>query len=135
MLSYGLDYNLGKHSPACGPGLYLQIFASFVVIKVLLGDWSSVYRSKDPHLPAYPMIVVLHYVHNHPIMAADALKHRKVADETLTREKFLDLFKSGHSPSTALESHRYTQYVVALVIAGIFHFSHTRGQTNLCDPQ
>ena len=63
------------------------------------------------------MIVVLHYVHNHPIMAADALKHRKVADETLTREKFLDLFKSGHSPSTALESHRYTQYVVALVIA------------------
>ena len=71
------------------------------------------------------LIVVLHYVHNHPIMAADALKHRKVADETLTREKFLDLFKSGHSPSTALESHRYTQYVVALVIAGIFHFSHT----------
>ena len=95
MLSYVLDYNLGKHSPACGPGLYLQIFASFVVIKVLLGDWSSVYRSKDPHLPAYPMIVVLHYVHNHPIMAADALKHRKVADET--REKFLDLFKSGQS--------------------------------------
>ena len=66
-------------------------------------------------------------------MAVDALKHRKVADET--REKLLDLFKSGHSPATALESHRYMRYVVALVIAGIFHFSHTRGQTNQCDPQ
>ena len=102
----------------------MQIFASCVMIIVLLGDWSSVYRSKDPHLPAYPMIVVLQFIHNHPIMAADALKHRKVADET--RQKFLDLFKSGHSPATALESHRYTQYVVALVI-GVFNFPHTQG--------
>ena len=126
MLSHGLDYNLDKHSHncACEPGFYLQIFASCVMIIVLLGDWSSVYRSKDPHLPAYPMIVVLQFIHNHPIMAADALKHRKVADET--RQKLLDLFKSGHSPATALESHRYTQYVVALVI-GVFHFPRTQG--------
>ena len=62
-------------------------------------------RSNDPHLPTYPMTVVLKFTHNHPIMAADVLKHRKVSEEI--RLKFLDLFKCGHNPATALELHKY----------------------------
>jgi len=51
------------------------------------------------------MTVVLKFTHNHPIMAADVLKHRKVSEEI--RLKFLDLFKCGHNPATALELHKY----------------------------
>ncbi|XP_064631784.1 uncharacterized protein LOC135489974 isoform X2 [Lineus longissimus] len=51
------------------------------------------------------MIVELEHKHNHPINAADALRHRDVS-ETVA-DKLLDLIKQGYSPSKALELHKY----------------------------
>ncbi|CAL9690696.1 unnamed protein product [Knipowitschia caucasica] len=62
-------------------------------------------RSTNAHLPEFPMIVNMRYIHNHPINCADALKHRDVSDEV--KETFLKLFKAGHTPSSALEIHKY----------------------------
>ena len=53
-------------------------------------DLLFVCRSKDPHQPCHPTSVT--FTHNHPIGVADALKYRRLA---------------GHSPASALESHRY----------------------------
>lgn len=49
-----------------------------------------------------PCIIELIPQHNHSIQSADSLRFRKVSAET--RDKILNLFKLGHSPSTALES-------------------------------
>jgi len=46
----------------------------------------------------------LHCSHNHVINAADALRHRDVSDQV--EQKFKQLFEKGHSPSSALESHK-----------------------------
>ena len=74
-------------------------------MKPYCSDLLFVCRSKDPHLPCHPTSVTLSFTHNHPIRVADALKYRKVSEET--KQKFVDLFKAGHSPVSALESHRY----------------------------
>ena len=49
--------------------------------------------------------MIVKFTHNHPIMVADAIKHRKVSEAI--RLKFLGLFKCGLSSSTTLELHRY----------------------------
>ena len=64
------------------------------------------------------MSVSLTFTHNHPVGAADALKYRKVSEET--REKFLDLFKAGHDPASALESHRYACLSAYITYLGAF---------------
>eukprot|EP00057_Strongylocentrotus_purpuratus_P015305 XP_011669779.1 PREDICTED: uncharacterized protein LOC100891206 isoform X1 [Strongylocentrotus purpuratus] len=62
-------------------------------------------RSSDPHMPDHPMVVKFKRTHNHPLKAADALRHRDVSQEV--KEKFLDLFSKGYTPSKALELHKY----------------------------
>ena len=47
--------------------------------------------------------------HNHPLESADVLKHRDVYDEVA--EKFKSLYASGHSPSSALETHKCDLYL------------------------
>lgn len=51
------------------------------------------------------MIVNLKYIHNHPINCADVLRHRDVSEQV--KDKFLYLFKLGHTPASALEMHKY----------------------------
>ncbi|XP_071962543.1 uncharacterized protein [Antedon mediterranea] len=62
-------------------------------------------RSSDTHLHNFPMMVHLSYNHNHPILCADTLRHRDVSD--IVTKKFVDMFKTGHSPSTALLAHKH----------------------------
>ena len=45
------------------------------------------------------VIVDLKHIHNHPVHIADALRFRRVSDETC--EKYYGLFKLGHSPASA----------------------------------
>ncbi|KAK0150087.1 hypothetical protein N1851_009151 [Merluccius polli] len=63
-------------------------------------EQGRVSRSKDPHLPLYPMLVRIRQVHNHHIYVGAALKHRDVGEEAINGLK--RLFEIGHSPSTAL---------------------------------
>ena len=56
-------------------------------------------------MPDYPVVVKLKCSHNHPLGAAHALKHRAVSEEV--KERFLDLFSKGYSPSKALELYKY----------------------------
>lgn len=51
------------------------------------------------------MEVRLNFTHNHPVQSASALKHRDVSDEV--KEIFINLYKSLHSPSTALHTYKY----------------------------
>lgn len=46
-------------------------------------------------------LVDLRWEHNHPLSAADVVRHYAVSPET--DEKILQLFRNGHSPSSALE--------------------------------
>ncbi|XP_063967041.1 uncharacterized protein LOC135156951 [Lytechinus pictus] len=62
-------------------------------------------RSSDPHLPDHPMVVKFKSTHNHLLRSADALKHRDVSEDV--KEKFLDLFSKGYTPSKALALHKY----------------------------
>jgi len=48
---------------------------------------------------------MLHHCHNHPLQAADAMRHRRPNQET--RAFFLDSYKKGHSPSSALSTRQY----------------------------
>jgi hypothetical protein len=56
-------------------------------------------------MPDLPTVIKIKYIHNHPIQAADVLKHRYVAPDV--RDKFLELFQNGYSPSRALDIHKY----------------------------
>ena len=69
------------------------------------------FRSKDPHMPEYPLFISMKGKHNHTVCTAAALKYRDV-DESIC-QKFEDLFKTGYSPSGAYHLHQFdllTQY-------------------------
>ncbi|KAJ8253181.1 hypothetical protein GJAV_G00210010 [Gymnothorax javanicus] len=59
---------------------------------------------KDLHLPMFPMVVRIEHTHNHRIKSADILKFRDVSADTV--EKFKLLFRKGHSPASALYTHK-----------------------------
>ncbi|XP_076050088.1 uncharacterized protein LOC143030765 [Oratosquilla oratoria] len=96
------DCHRGSKNTNCPAGLS-------IVVKVSTFEKSDGIkrkcRSGDPHMPDHPMVVKLKCTHNHPIRAADALKHRDVSEEV--KQKFLDLFSKGYTPSKALELHKY----------------------------
>ncbi|XP_022109708.1 uncharacterized protein LOC110989545 [Acanthaster planci] len=62
-------------------------------------------RSEDHHLPKWPMTVVLKHDHNHPLKAANMLRHRDVSKDV--RKKLIKLFRAGHSATSALNMHQY----------------------------
>eukprot|EP00057_Strongylocentrotus_purpuratus_P017237 XP_011671711.1 PREDICTED: uncharacterized protein LOC105441859 [Strongylocentrotus purpuratus] len=74
-----------------------------VTVKKIPGKLSRA-KSKDLHLPAYQTVVKISHTHNHMNDSADTLKHRDVSKETI--EKFKDLFSKGHSPASALNTHK-----------------------------
>ena len=47
----------------------------------------------------YLVLVNLKHDFNHPVHAADALRFRSIAEDT--RKKYYELFKLGHTPSSA----------------------------------
>ncbi|KAK3910156.1 Serine/threonine-protein kinase ATR [Frankliniella fusca] len=49
-------------------------------------------RSSDDLLKSYPTEIVLHHCHNHPLEAADSLKHRRPSDDV--RKKIEDFFRN-----------------------------------------
>ncbi|CAG0884231.1 unnamed protein product [Darwinula stevensoni] len=61
-------------------------------------------NSDDHHAANLTMVVSMHHTHNHGINTADALRHRDVSDGV--RTKFLDLYKHGHTPASALQVHK-----------------------------
>ena len=62
-------------------------------------------RSKDSHLPLYPLKVDVLFSHNHTVNTAAALRWRDVSPEV--RDKFIKLLRDGHSPATALQTHHF----------------------------
>jgi len=49
---------------------------------------------------SHPLEINIEFIHNHVINSAESLSFRHVKDEV--RERFIELFKDGHSPSSAL---------------------------------
>ena len=47
---------------------------------------------------------MLEYLHNHSINSADALRYRPVSDEC--KNRFFELFRSEHTPSSALAQYK-----------------------------
>ena len=65
-----------------------------------------IFRSSDPHIRAgYVSTCTIKNYHSHDIQSADALRRRDVSEGT--KEKLINLFKSGHSPATALDTLKY----------------------------
>lgn len=52
--------------------------------------------------PEKPCIIRFVSTHNHSIVSADALRFRHVSEDT--KMKLINLYNSGHTPATALES-------------------------------
>lgn len=61
-------------------------------------------RSKDLYLKEFPTEVLIRHVHNHPLLAADTLRHRPVNKNV--EDEFKKFFSKGHSPSSALEIYK-----------------------------
>jgi len=79
----------GSRSKSAGCG-------AFIDLKVM----SANSRTKDN---AKPCCIVIHFNHSHPISSAHSLSFRKVSSPT--KERFRELFKSGHSVSAAKMIH------------------------------
>ncbi|KAK3926335.1 Protein FAR-RED ELONGATED HYPOCOTYL 3 [Frankliniella fusca] len=62
--------------------------------------WSS-----DDLIKKYPCEIIIDHKHNHPIIAKEALRFRRPTKRV--EEKFKTLFGQGHSPSSAVEIHRF----------------------------
>ncbi|KAJ8043334.1 hypothetical protein HOLleu_10378 [Holothuria leucospilota] len=61
---------------------------------------------RDVHIrEGFPTIINLIWEHNHEVECADAFRKRDVNDTT--KEKLLELFRAGHSPSSALDTLKY----------------------------
>jgi hypothetical protein len=64
-----------------------------------------IFRSNDPHLPSWPTRIELKFTHNHPISSVSSLAYRDV-DQSV-RDKLVEMFKDGNSPSSALNLLKY----------------------------
>ena len=56
-------------------------------------------RSKDKHIPEYPLKIEIRGKHNHSVKTAAALKYRDI--DASVRDKFEQLFSRGYSPAAA----------------------------------
>lgn len=61
-------------------------------------------RAKYSCHSTVPATITFSGRHNHPLNSADTLRRRDVSPQV--RDKFLQLFAAGHSPSSALETHK-----------------------------
>lgn len=64
------------------------------------------HRSGDPHIEdGYFLHVNLRNEHNHKLASPEVMRWRDVSNETI--EKLEELYKSGHTPSSALKTIKY----------------------------
>jgi hypothetical protein len=59
----------------------------------------------------YSMYVHIEYTHNHIPYSAESLSFRSVSKNT--RDKYVELFKNGHSPATAVYTYQDTLHLAA----------------------
>ena len=59
--------------------------------------------TKKPYLLTHKAVLLIDFVHNHPIHAAHSLSFRPVSDET--KRQFFHLFDKGHCASSARHTH------------------------------
>jgi len=59
-------------------------------------------KFRSQHDDKFPAVITLRHTHNHAHNIAAVLKHRDMSEST--RQKLIDLFHRGHSPSSALHS-------------------------------
>ncbi|XP_071854151.1 uncharacterized protein [Apostichopus japonicus] len=93
------DQRKGSKNTKCPSKFYI------VVKKRPCADVRGRQRSKDVHITSHPTVVNLKWNHNHEITSADTFRKRDVSDAT--REKLLELFSAGHSPSSAIDTLKY----------------------------
>ncbi|KAK2899067.1 hypothetical protein QQF64_031515 [Cirrhinus molitorella] len=76
----------------------------FLILKRFMYERKS--RSGDPHIEeGYFLHVNLRNEHNHRLNTAESMRWRDVSNDTI--EKLQQLYKSGHSPSSALKTIKY----------------------------
>ncbi|NP_001116781.1 uncharacterized protein LOC794385 [Danio rerio] len=76
----------------------------FLILKRSMHERKS--RSGDPHIEeGYFLHVNLRNEHNHRLHTAEVMRWRDVSNDTI--EKLQQLYKSGHSPSSALKTIKY----------------------------
>uniref|UniRef100_A0A6P7F860 Uncharacterized protein LOC114326779 n=1 Tax=Diabrotica virgifera virgifera TaxID=50390 RepID=A0A6P7F860_DIAVI len=62
-------------------------------------------KKEDPMIiKEFPTLITIKNKHNHELNTAAVLKYRDVSNEV--KEKLIDLFRQGHNPSSALNSHK-----------------------------
>lgn len=59
-------------------------------------------KCPDKNATDFPAIITFRHSHNHSVDSAAFLRHRDLSDET--RKRLLDLFRQGHSPSSAIQA-------------------------------
>lgn len=94
-----------KAVSVCIPLFKPQIITVFAVHMVEIISVLHLYRSTDPHMPAFPTLVHITNEHNHNLHVPDALRYKDVGPEAI--QKLKKLFEAGHSPSTALDVLKY----------------------------
>ncbi|XP_017302911.2 uncharacterized protein LOC108253447 [Diaphorina citri] len=60
-------------------------------------------RSKDVYFEEYPCQVDIRWCHNHSLDNAEAMRFKPQSAQL--KEKFMEFFKKGHTPSSAYETH------------------------------
>ena len=58
---------------------------------------------------SHPLEVNIRFTHNHVVISAESLSFRRVNEEV--REKFIELFKDGHSPASAMYAYEDQLYL------------------------
>jgi len=101
----------------------LQLTSCFMVCGIGHCDLLR-YRSKYSCHLTLPTRLNIKWRHSHPLMSADILRRRDVSPKVA--EKFRELFAAGHSPASALESHKQDLQLVdsdsyAAKVADRFH--------------
>ncbi|XP_012938727.1 uncharacterized protein LOC101862154 [Aplysia californica] len=61
-------------------------------------------KSKDEYMPKLPTKIIVHWNHNHPVEAASRPTYRDVQPEV--KERLMELFRSGHTPGTAVNMYK-----------------------------
>ncbi|CAG9813941.1 unnamed protein product [Phaedon cochleariae] len=72
-----------------------------ITLRAIPRKYRGIDKTNAPD-PDMPCLIKLIPNHNHPTSGAEALRYRRVSDET--NDKLINLFEAGHSPSSAIES-------------------------------
>lgn len=86
-------------------GLLITTLLEDSVAQSVLLMFLSFHRSSGDLLQKYPCEIHINHHHNHLLVTKEALRRRRPCKAV--EEKFRDLFSKGHSPSSAVETHKF----------------------------